>query len=108
MNQMKHMRLKTLYACCILVLALGPVMPFPGLAVGSIQVQEGEMAGYLLVPNEKVPTTYNAGFSLYVAAWPLLQEYPGHQFQSGLPGTWMFAQYDGQAPTNLYSDIEGG
>ncbi len=66
------------------------------------------MAGYLLVPNEKVPTKYNAGFSLYVAAWPLLQQYPGHQFQSGLPGTWMVAQYDGQAPTNLYSDIEGG
>jgi len=66
------------------------------------------MAGYLLVPNEKVPPTYNAGFSMYVAAWPLLQGYPGHQFQSGLPGTWMFAQYDGQAPTNMYSDIEGG
>ena len=89
-----------------------------GLAIGLLsplaiwgapaQVQEGEMAGYLLVPNEKVPTNYNAGFSLYVAAWPLLQEYPGHQFQSGLPGTWMFAQYEGQAPTNLYSDIEGG
>lgn len=66
------------------------------------------MAGYLLVPNKKVPPTYDAGFSLYVAAWPLLQQYPGHQFQSGLPGTWMFAQYPGAAPTNLYSDIEGG
>jgi hypothetical protein len=77
-------------------------------AGGSTQIQEGEMSGYLLVPNKKVPETYNAGFSLYVAAWPLLQQYPGHEFQSGLPGTWMFAQYDGQAPTNLYSDIEGG
>lgn len=66
------------------------------------------MAGYLLVPNEKVPRTYNAGFSLYVAAWPLLQEYPGHRFQTGLFGTWMFAQYEGRAPTNMYSDIEGG
>jgi hypothetical protein len=45
---------------------------------------------------------------MYVAAWPLLETYPGSQFQSGLPGTWMFAQYDGQAPINLYSDIEGG
>ncbi|MDP4366232.1 hypothetical protein QR509_26675, partial [Escherichia coli] len=27
---------------------------------------EAEMAGYLLVPHEKVPKTYNAGFSLYV------------------------------------------
>jgi hypothetical protein len=52
----------------------------------------GEMAGYLLVPNEKVPETYGAGFSMYIAAWPLLKQYPGQRFQSGLPGTWMFAQ----------------
>ena len=58
------------------------------------RVQEGEMAGYLLVPHEKVPETYNAGFSMYVAAWPLLKEYPGHRFQTGLFGTWMHAQYD--------------
>lgn len=69
---------------------------------------EAEMAGYLLVPHEKVPKTYNAGFSLYVAAWPLLKNYPGQRFQSGLFGTWMFAQYDGPKPEKLYSDIEGG
>lgn len=72
------------------------------------RIQEGEMAGYLLIPNEKVPDTFNAGFSMYVAAWPLLQQYPGQRFQSGLPGTWMSAQYVGRAPTNLYSDVEGG
>lgn len=66
------------------------------------------MAGYLLVPNDKVPETYNAGFSMYVAAWPLLQEYPGNRFQTGLFGTWMHAQYDGPTPDKLYSDIEGG
>jgi len=71
-------------------------------------IQEGEMAGYLLVPNEKVPETYNAGFSMYVAAWPLLREYPGNRFQTGLFGTWMFAQYDGPKPDKLYSDVEGG
>ncbi len=71
-------------------------------------VQEGEMAGYLLVPNDKVPESFNAGFSMYVAAWPLLKQYPGHRFQTGLFGTWMFAQYSGDAPTNMYSDIEGG
>ena len=66
------------------------------------------MAGYLLVPNEKVPETFNAGFSMYVAAWPLLKPYPGSRFQTGLFGTWMFAQYDGPAPEKMYSDIEGG
>ena len=73
------------------------------------RIQQGEMAGYLLIPNEKVPEAFNAGFSMYIAAWPLLKNYPGQNFQSGLPGTWMFAQYDGPKPLEkMYSDIEGG
>ncbi|HRZ36698.1 MAG TPA: hypothetical protein P5534_10065 [Candidatus Paceibacterota bacterium] len=73
------------------------------------RIHTGELAGYLIVPNEKVPQTYNAGFSQYAAAWPLLQDYPGSAFQTGLFGTWMFAQPDGDAPAKkLYSDIEGG
>ncbi|WP_435010287.1 hypothetical protein P12x_001538 [Tundrisphaera lichenicola] len=72
------------------------------------RIHEGEMAGYLLVPHEKVPETYNAGFSMYVAAWPLLKEYPGNRFQTGLFGTWMHPQYEGADPDNLYTDIEGG
>ncbi|MFT3883213.1 MAG: sialate O-acetylesterase [Gemmatales bacterium] len=70
--------------------------------------QKAEMAGYLLVPHEKVDRKYNAGFSMYVAAWPLLKNYPGQEFQSGLFGTWMFAQYDGPKPEKIYSDIKGG
>lgn len=70
--------------------------------------QKAEMAGYLLVPHSRVEKSYNAGFSMYVAAWPLLKNYPGNQFQSGLFGTWMFAQYDGKKPDKIYSDIEGG
>ncbi|MBI1324885.1 hypothetical protein GC170_17100 [bacterium] len=70
--------------------------------------QKAEMAGYLLVPHGKVDAKYNAGFSMYVAAWPLLKSYPGQEFQSGLFGTWMFSQYDGPRPEKAYSDIEGG
>ncbi len=70
--------------------------------------QKAEMAGYLLVPHGKVDAKYNAGFSMYVAAWPLLKNYPGQDFQSGLFGTWMFSQYDGRKPEKAYSDIEGG
>ena len=67
------------------------------------------LAGYLIIPTGgKVERAYNAGFSMYVAVWPLLRAYPGHRFQTGLPCTWMFAQYDGAAPKNMYSDIEGG
>jgi hypothetical protein len=81
----------------------------PSLAMGEEPtVQRAEMAGYLIVPHEKVPETYNAGFSMYVAAWPLMKEYQGQQFQSGLFGTWMFARYDGADPEKHYSDIEGG
>jgi hypothetical protein len=86
----------------VFLLLLTSVIGAPG------QVQKGEMAGYLLAPNEKVPETYNAGFSMYVAAWPLLQDYPGRRFQTGLFGTWMHAQYDVPKPGKLYSDIEGG
>lgn len=74
----------------------------------SEDTKQGEMAGYLLVPNEKVPETFNAGFSMYIAAWPLLKQYPGQRFQSGLPGTWMFAQPVGKPLEKGYSDIEGG
>jgi hypothetical protein len=89
-------------------LALALVVPQTPLFGASPVIQTGEMAGYLIVPHDKVPETYNAGFSLYAAAWPLLQQYPGSRFQTGLFGTWMFAQYDGPKPEKLYSDIEGG
>jgi hypothetical protein len=75
---------------------------------GAAEPGKAEMAGYMLVPVERVPAKYNAGFSVYAAAWPLLTQYPGHRFQTGLFGTWMFAQYDGEKPKDLYSDIEGG
>jgi hypothetical protein len=78
---------------------------------------KGEMSGYMLVPLERVPEQFNAGFSLYAAAWPLVERYPGSNFQTGLFGTWMFAQYErgpngkpdpNDKPGKMYSDIEGG
>ena len=74
----------------------------------SWQIQQGELAGYQGAPNERVSEEFDAGFSMYVAAWPLLKAYPGSRFQSGLFGTWMFAKQDGPLPFKLYSDIEGG
>lgn len=83
------------------------LLVWPGAALAA-EIRKAEMAGYLLVATDKVPDAFNAGFSLYAAAWPLLEQYPGHRFQTGLFGTWMHAQYEGKPPTNLYSDIEGG
>jgi hypothetical protein len=78
--------------------------------VPATDVIEGEMAGYLFAPAEKVPEEFNGGFSLYAAAWPLVGTYPGHRFQTGLCGTWMHPQWtEAQKPKEkCYTDIEGG
>ncbi|MEP6754403.1 MAG: hypothetical protein ABJA67_02795 [Chthonomonadales bacterium] len=90
------------------VSVFGVVLALLPTTKSAAQVQQGELAGYLLVPNSRVDSSFNAGFSMYVAAWPLLKSYPGSQFQSGLPGTWMFAQFDSTPANKHYSDIEGG
>lgn len=67
------------------------------------------MHGYLGVPNEGAGEEFGGGFSVYVAAWPLLEEWPGSRFQTGLFGTWMFARDPEPKPEGrFYSDIEGG
>lgn len=94
--------------CFVLCFTFGLLSRPGGVAAQEGPVGKAEMAGYLLVPHTKVSEKYDAGFSMYVAAWPLLKNYPGQQFQSGLFGTWMFSQFDGPAPQKHYSDIEGG
>lgn len=84
------------------------VVAAPASVVGPDHRNE-HVGGYMIIPQAgRVDGRYNAGYSMYVAAWPLLSHYPGHRFQTGLPGTWMFAQHDGAAPKDLYSDVEGG
>ncbi len=96
------------FAWGVLAIALALAAPATAQIVTKAHRNE-HLGGYLIVPHAgKVERQYNAGYSMYVAAWPLLSVYPGHSFQSGLPGTWMFAQYDGAAPKDMYSDVEGG
>ncbi len=97
-----------LIASALGALSAPAILQRPAQEPKSAKHVEGEMAGYMLVPTEKVPANFNAGFSLYAAAWPLVEHYPGHRFQTGLFGTWMHAQFEGEAPKDLYSDIEGG
>ena len=101
---MKTLSLALFASCAALALLMRP----PPACGAEDSIREGALAGYLLVPHEKVSEKYNAGFSMYVAAWPLLKNYPGQEFQSGLFGTWMSAQFDGPAPKDYYSDVEGG
>lgn len=75
----------------------------------ALPAQAGQMDGYLGVPNDRVDPGYGGGFSMHVAAWPLLAEHPGPRFQTGLFGTWMHAQdVEPKGEERLYSDIEGG
>lgn len=72
-------------------------------------LKKGNIGGYMITKVEKVNESFNAGYSMYAAAWPLIKEYPGRNFQSGLFGTWMHPAYDGPLPVKeLYTDIEGG
>ncbi|NQV35823.1 MAG: hypothetical protein HQ515_24240, partial [Phycisphaeraceae bacterium] len=97
---------KTFFTLFTFCLVLAFVLPQTPLIGAPNEIEKGEMAGYLIVPHDKpVPETYNAGFSLHVTAWPLLKEYPGNRFQTGLFGTWMHAQYDKKPERKLYSDI---
>lgn len=95
-------------SCVVAGLAVLLLVPSAEIQAEDAVPRPAEMAGYLLVPHERVDADYNAGFSVYVTAWPLLKNYPGQQFQSGLFGTWMFAQNPGLARQGHYSDIEGG
>ncbi len=70
---------------------------------------KGHAGGYLISKRDKVDQAFDAGYSMYVNAYPLLKDYPGREFQSGLFGTWMHPHYDKPKPVErLYTDIEGG
>ena len=67
-----------------------------------------KMQGYLLIDRESAPKVYSGGYSMYMAAWPLYNKYPGAVAQSGLVGTWMNAFLPTPKPIESYSTIEGG
>jgi hypothetical protein len=103
---MRKQTFATLLVSGLVVVFVSPASPAAG---ASNHVQKGEMAGYLFFPRERVEETYNAGFSMYVAAWPLLEQYPGSRFQTGLPSTWMRANQEHPSPIErMYSCIEVG
>lgn len=90
----------------VLILSAASVLTAPAQAAD--KTREVNIGGYLMVAQSQAPATFNVGYSFYTAAWPLVEKYQGHRFQSGLYGTWMHPQYEGPAAKELYSDIEGG
>ena len=69
---------------------------------------KSRMQGYLLIDRQSAPKEYSGGYSMYMAAWPLYNKYPGAAVQSGLVGTWMNAFLPQPKPIESYSTIEGG
>ncbi len=94
---------------CVLFVLFAPLACAQEIIVRDPGVQKAYAGGYLISQQERIDESFNAGYSMYVAAYPLLREYPGRAFQSGLFGTWMHPEHDGPLPVErLYTDIEGG
>jgi hypothetical protein len=104
----KKNNLKSIFALILCILT-GNFAPAQEKAAGVVPVRDAYIGGYMVANVVNVNTAYNAGYSMYAAAYPLLRQYPGRAFQSGLFGTWMFPQNDGPLPVkDFYTDIEGG
>ena len=69
------------YFLLILLVPFVSAQEKSGVETGKIV--KANVGGYLITQREKVDESYNAGYSMYAAAWPLVKEYPGRAFQSG-------------------------
>ena len=95
--------------CLICLLLFSISVPTYAQDTVGPSIKKGNMGGYMITRLTKSDTTFNAGYSMYAAAWPLVKDYPGRSFQSGLFGTWMHPEHSGPLPVEkLYTDIEGG
>jgi hypothetical protein len=74
----------------------------------STPAKNSKLGGYLTFPATGIVEPYNAGFSMYTAAWPIVDTYPGHEFQTGLFGTWMYPKQLTKPPQEFNSNVEGG
>jgi len=99
--------LKSLIAYFICILLVPLVSAQNASDKGAIR--KGHVGGYMIAKPENVDESFNAGYSMYAAAFPIVKEYPGRSFQTGLFGAWMRPQNDGPLPVErLYTTIEGG
>ena len=76
----------------------------------SAQVVSATRSGFSWIDSENVTDmSFDAGYTAYVAAWPIFDEYPGPDaFQMGLASCWMSTQQTGNEPDQFYTTIEGG
>ena len=85
------------------------VADLPVTVLSATDDEEWFTTGFLEFPVEWTePDEMTAGFSVYVAAWPLQETYPGPAYQTGLPSTWLVPSNLDGVPGDNYSTIEGG
>ncbi len=74
------------------------------------QINNANRSGFTWISTENVDDdSFGAGYSIYSAAWPTFNEYPGTPgFQMGLAGCWLTTQRTGDEPAQFYTTIEGG
>ena len=74
------------------------------------QSVDANRSGFTWISTEDVTdTSYGSGYTMYSAAWPIFENYPGaNNFQMGLGGCWLTTQKTGNEPDQFYTTIEGG
>ena len=82
-----------------------PPMPFQGIPK---MTQFGSVSwGHMGVDLLAEPEEFRFGFTMYSAAWPLLESCMP-DYQSGLVGIWIYPLYQKPNPRNVYNLMEGG
>ena len=74
------------------------------------QIFEASKSEFTWITKENVTDlTYGSGYTMYSAAWPIFDKYPGSSaFQMGLASSWMSPHPTGTEPDQFYNTIEGG
>ncbi|MDX1478844.1 MAG: sialate O-acetylesterase, partial [Saprospiraceae bacterium] len=90
----------------VLLIAICTIGSYPTDA----QVIDARRSGFTWISTENITDqSFGAGYTLYSAAWPIFEQYPGSRdFQMGLAGCWMTTQRTGNEPAQFYTTIEGG
>ncbi len=79
-------------------------------SLADAQVTNASRSGFTWINTENISDqSYGAGYTLYSAAWPIFNKYPGpRDFQMGLAGCWLTTRRVGTEPDQFYTTIEGG
>ena len=78
------------------------------LTVSAQEMPPINVGGFTLLPHQKAPDTFDAGFSMYPTIWSLVETHPGKKHQSGLFGTWMKVKLDTPMDGKIGSEKTGG